>query len=90
MPVRPAPRRSLHGHLEAPQMWREKHNALATRIGLLGHGSIDDIAIRQLAQPDARHLEHHATRMSHRSPDLRKCIASLRRIGCKSAPIGGR
>jgi hypothetical protein len=36
MPIRPAPRRGLHRHLEAAQVRREKHNALATRIGLLG------------------------------------------------------
>jgi hypothetical protein len=36
MPIRPAPRCGLHRHLEAAQVRREKHNALATRIGLLG------------------------------------------------------
>ena len=85
----PALRRRLHRHLEAAQMRSEKHDALAPAISLLGTFTTDDIALRQLPQPDTRHLEHHAPGMPYSRLDLDKSIACLRRVSHKSAPIGG-
>ncbi|MPM98396.1 hypothetical protein SDC9_145582 [bioreactor metagenome] len=88
---RPALGRRMHRQLKAPQMRREKHNALASGIGALGHLAIDDGASWQrLAQPDARRLEHHAPRMADSGAHLPEAVTSLPGVVHKPPAVGGR